>query len=124
MLCVALGPVGLARNTVLTLPPAGSRIFEKWGGGVQLRSRSTLLYKQKRGAGGGANIGPNIKKPTSWAKKGGRPFLARSSLAIFKTMILPYLDYGDILFSTANRQKLDKLQRLQNKCLKICLNVH
>ena len=39
-------------------------------------------------------------------------------------MIVPYLDYGDVLFSTANIQKLDKLQRLQNKCLTICLNVH
>ena len=36
-------------------------------------------------------------------------------------MYIPYLDYADIIFSKANSNVLDKLQTLQNKCLKICL---
>ena len=35
-------------------------------------------------------------------------------------MILPYFDYGDVLYGNANQDNLAKLQRLQNKCLKIC----
>ena len=36
------------------------------GGGVQIRSTS-----KKGGARRGANFGPNVKKPTSWHKRGG-----------------------------------------------------
>ena len=36
-------------------------------------------------------------------------------------MILPFFDYADIVFDKANQIDLDKLQRLQNRCLKICL---
>ena len=38
------------------------------------------------------------------------------------SMILPYLDYADSIFHKANTSDLDKLQRLQNRCLKICAN--
>ena len=37
------------------------------GGGVQIRSTS-----KKGGQTGGANFGPNVKKPTSWHKRGGQ----------------------------------------------------
>ena len=43
-----------------------------------------------------------------------------TALQIYKSMILPYLDYADVIFSKANVTTLDKLQRLQNRCLKIC----
>ena len=36
-------------------------------------------------------------------------------------MILPYFDYGDILFMNASQKSLDKLDRLQKRALKICL---
>ena len=42
------------------------------------------------------------------------------ALQIYKSMILPYFDYADVLYDKANATKLEKLQRLQNKCLKIC----
>ena len=35
-------------------------------------------------------------------------------------MIVPYFDYGDVVYDTANADCLDKLQRLQNRFLKIC----
>ena len=35
-------------------------------------------------------------------------------------MILPYFDYGDVIYDTASQEGLDKLQRLQYKCFKIC----
>ena len=36
-------------------------------------------------------------------------------------MILPYMEYGDVFMSGANQVDLDKLQRLQNRGLRICL---
>ena len=49
----------------LSVNRGGSRIFER-GGGVQIRSTS-----KKGGARRGSNFGPNVKKPTSWHKRGG-----------------------------------------------------
>ena len=43
------------------------------------------------------------------------------ALSIYKSMLLPYLDYADVIFCKANTAELDKLQKLQNRCLKICL---
>ena len=44
-----------------------------------------------------------------------------NALLIYKSMILPYIDYADVILCEANKKDLDKLQKLQNKCLKICL---
>ena len=43
------------------------------------------------------------------------------ALLIYKAMLLPYLDYADVIFNKSNSLDLDKLQRLQNRCLRICL---
>ena len=43
-----------------------------------------------------------------------------TALLIYKSMILPYFDYADVIFCKANKKDLDKLQKLQNKCLRIC----
>ena len=43
-----------------------------------------------------------------------------TALTIYKSMILPYFDYADIIYNTASQEGLDKLQRVQSKCLKIC----
>ena len=51
-----------------------------------------------------------------------RRFLkSATALKIYKSMILPYFDYGDIIYGSANKDGLDKLQRLQNKGLKLCM---
>ena len=42
------------------------------------------------------------------------------AIQIYKSMILPYLDYADVNFHKTNITCLDKLQRLQNRCLRIC----
>ena len=42
---------------------------------------------------------------------------------IFKTMIVPLLDYGDVVYSGSSDKNLSKLQKLQNRGLRICLNV-
>ena len=44
-----------------------------------------------------------------------------AAMKIYKTMILPYLDYGDF-FMHANFKQIKKLQTLQNRALRICLN--
>ena len=46
-----------------------------------------------------------------------------ASLSIYKTMILPYFDYGDILFMNSSTKLLDKLDRLQRRALKLCIRV-
>ena len=43
-----------------------------------------------------------------------------SALQIYKSMSLPYFDYADVIFDKANLKDIDKLQTLQNKCLRIC----
>ena len=43
------------------------------------------------------------------------------AIRIFKTMILPILEYGDILYDGANKKLTGKLQVLQNRCLRTCL---
>ena len=47
----------------------------------------------------------------------------KSSLMIYKSFILPHLEYGNILYQNSNSKLLGKMQRLQNQCLKICLNL-
>ena len=44
-------------------------------------------------------------------------------LCIYRSMVLPYLDYGDVAIANASPFLLGKLQSLQDKCLKICLNI-
>ena len=46
------------------------------------------------------------------------------ALSIYKMMILPYFDYFDVIYYSACSGDLEKLQRLQNKCLKMCLKTH
>ena len=45
-------------------------------------------------------------------------------LDLYKSHVLPYVDYGDVLYAGANKGKLDKLQRLQNQALRVALNVN
>ena len=48
----------------------------------------------------------------------------RSSLYVYKSMILPYVEYGDFLYHAASKKKIDKLQIIQNQNLKLCLNLN
>ena len=48
----------------------------------------------------------------------------KASLIIYKTTIIPYFDYGDFVYEAANKSMTEKLQRIQNRCLKTCLNVY
>ena len=43
-----------------------------------------------------------------------------TSLKIYKAMIIPYLDYGDIIYDAAPLKQLEKLQKIQNRCLRTC----
>ena len=44
-----------------------------------------------------------------------------TALLIYKSMVLPYFDYADIIYANSYKKDLDKVQRMQNRCLKICL---
>ena len=51
-----------------------------------------------------------------------RPLLTTyAAVQIYKTMILPLLEYGNALYGPANKTLLNKLQVTQNKCLKVAL---
>ena len=46
-----------------------------------------------------------------------------ASITIYKTMILPYFDFGDILFINSSKKQLNKLDHLQKRAIKICLKL-
>ena len=43
---------------------------------------------------------------------------------VYKSMIAPLLDYGDIIYSATSDRNLARIQKLQNRGLRICLNNH
>ena len=49
-----------------------------------------------------------------------RHLTTSAAILIFRTMIVPYFDYCDVIYQGAAKDELDLLQRLQNKCLKMC----
>ena len=40
-----------------------------------------------------------------------------ASVAIYKSTILPYVEYGDNIYAGAKLDLLNKIQRIQNRCL-------
>ena len=53
-----------------------------------------------------------------------RPYLTdKACLNVYKTMVLPYIEYGDIIYGGTNVSLLIKLQRIQNRGLKLSLNL-
>ena len=51
-----------------------------------------------------------------------RPYLdVKTSLMIYKAMVLPYAEYGDIFYGHASAKKRKKIQKLQNENLRLCL---
>ena len=44
-----------------------------------------------------------------------------TALLLYNEMLLPYFDYGDVIDCKSNAKDLDELQKLQNRCLKVCL---
>ena len=54
-----------------------------------------------------------------------RQFLTvKSAILIYKTMILPYFDYGDIVYMFSSINELNKLERLQERCINICTRTY
>ena len=54
-----------------------------------------------------------------------RQFLTVSSaILIYKSMILPYFDYGDIIYMFSSKSDLNKLERLQERCINICTRTY
>ena len=53
-----------------------------------------------------------------------RPLLNKgAALQVYKSMILPLVEYGDVLYGGAKNQVLKKLQVIQNKSLKLALGL-
>ena len=68
-----------------------------------IRNTSYKLFQLKR-------INPYLTEPVS--------------LMIYKAYILPIIEYGNIIYTTTTKKNLEKIQRLQNQCLKTCLNLN
>ena len=45
-------------------------------------------------------------------------------LKVYKAHVLPVVDYCDVLYVNAKVDLLNQLQRIQNRCLKTCLDKH
>ena len=59
-------------------------------------------------------LNPQLNKMTLLAKL--KKYLTdEAALQIYKTMLLPYFDYADVIFDQANSRDIEKLQTLQNK---------
>ena len=53
-----------------------------------------------------------------------RSFLnTTAATLVYKNMVLPILEYGDIFLTAATKENRDKMQTLQNKALRIALQV-
>ena len=44
----------------------------------------------------------------------------KAAIQIYKSMVLPYFDYGDMIYQSVNSKHLSKIQKLQNRGLRIC----
>ena len=52
-----------------------------------------------------------------------RPYITvNAAIRVYKTKILPYFDQGDLFYMGSHLKSTDKLQKLQNRALRICLN--
>ena len=47
----------------------------------------------------------------------------KTSLMIYKSFILPIIEYGNIMYHKSCKNQLKKLQRIQNQALKLCLGL-
>ena len=47
----------------------------------------------------------------------------KAALDIFKTMVLPYINFGNIFYTVCPRNEITKLQTLQNSAVRTCFNV-
>ena len=48
----------------------------------------------------------------------------KTAIVIYKSMILPYFDYGDIIYMFSSKNDLEKLERLQERCIHICTRTY
>ena len=71
-----------------------------------------------------AHIDYTVKKASSrlGAVRRARKFLdVSTSLVLYKSLVLPYLDYGDTVFCTTSVYNLDRLQKIQNSACRSIL---
>ena len=70
------------------------------------------------------NIIKKVNHKISMLKRICKYLTVKTSVLIYKSFILPILEYGSILYMNASKSHLDRLQTLQNHGLKCCLNVN
>ena len=75
---------------------------------------STLNYNQHI-----ASVVRTVLHKVTLLSKVKRYLQDESAIQIYKSMILPYIDYADVVFANSNVSDIEKLQRLQNRRLKV-----
>ena len=54
-----------------------------------------------------------------------RRFISQATaIIVYKQMILPFLEYCSILFNSGKRLKIDKIDKIQSKCIRIIENCY
>lgn len=48
----------------------------------------------------------------------------RAALDIYKTMVIPLMDYGDIFYDSGAKSLLSKLDSLQRRAVRVAMNLH
>ena len=51
-------------------------------------------------------------------------YQSKTAIIVYKQMILPLLEYCNFLFNSGKKTKLDKVDRVQSKCIRIIENCH
>ena len=46
------------------------------------------------------------------------------SLQLYKSLVTPHIDYGDVIYISGNKESLAKLQLIQNKACRLILRAH
>ena len=47
-----------------------------------------------------------------------------TSLLLFKTLLLPVLDYGDVIYGVASQVNVERVQKIQNAACRVVLMAH
>ena len=54
-----------------------------------------------------------------------KPYASNKTLLlVYKTYILPVIEYGDVIIHNTNSNLLAKIQRFQNRCIKFCMGLN
>ena len=79
---------------------------------------STLTYKQHL-----SHIEKTVSHKTFLLRKLRHYLTSYASLVLYKSMTLPYLEYGSLIYASGSKLQLQRLQTLQNMNIRMCFDL-